>query len=143
MSASIATTVYENTTKSSTTANTHDKGTVNQHLHVHLTFTPYSITCLFYHHMNHIILFMNSAIKSLSIGAAAAIALCCSAVVVGVMIAAIILLTVVVILKKKQLQAMQISNSGHIQEESSSITTGQQTQAMFHCAQTDEVSSIV
>lgn len=91
-------------------------------------------------------LFTNPAITPLSIGAAAAIALCCSAVVVGVMIAAIILLTVVVILKKKQLQAMQISNSGHIQEEYTSITTantGQQTQAMFHCAQTDEVSSTV
>ena len=65
------------------------------------------------------------------------------------MIAIIILLTCGLILKKKQLQIFQKSNSGHnmIHEESTSTSTAnvgqQQSQATFHCALNDEVSSAV
>ena len=52
-------------------------------------------------------------------------------------------------LKKKQLQIIQKPNSGHniIHEESTSPSTAnvgqQQSQATFHCALNDEVSSTV
>ena len=89
------------------------------------------------------------AVKSLSSGEAAAIILSCSAVIVGIMITIIIILTCGLILKKKQLQIIQKPNSGHniIQEESTSMSTAnvgqQQSQATFHCALNDEVSSAV
>ena len=68
------------------------------------------------------------------------------------MTAIVILLTRGLILKKKQLQQLQIiqrSISGHntIQEESTSTSTAnvgqQQSQATFHCALNDEVSSAI
>jgi hypothetical protein len=85
----------------------------------------------------------------LSSGEVAAIVFCCLAVLVGIMITAIILLTYYGFkLKRKQLQVIQTSNSGHsaIQEESIAMSTAnveQQTQATFHCALNDEVSSAV
>ena len=85
----------------------------------------------------------------MSSGEAAAIVLSCSAIIVGIMLAIIIILTRGLILKKKQLQTIQTPNSGHniIHEESTSMSTAnvgqQQSQATFHYALNDEVSSAV
>ena len=82
------------------------------------------------------------AVKSLSNGEAVAIALCCSVIIVGIMLAIIILLTRQLILKNKQLQVIQTPNSGHITPEEST-DMAQQTNATFHHALNDEVSSAV
>ena len=109
--------------------------------------TMYMYTYILLHNMlalssHEYILFVILAVKSLSSGEAVAIALCYSAIIVGIMIATILLLTHQLILKNKQLQVIQTPNSGHTSQEEST-DMGQQTQATFHCALNDEVSSAV
>ena len=111
-------------------------------LHIHTTKVCQAI---FYYLMNtYNILFVHLAIKSLSTGEATAIVLCCSAFLVGIMITLIILLTVGFISKKKQLQAVQTPNRAHIIQDDHIATSNanlrQETQAMFHCTQNDEVN---
>ena len=135
------TAVYENNTKSSRTMYMHNNGTtINTHNKGISTSYINSIMIASTSHKHYSI--CHSAVKSLSSREAVAIVLCCSAIIVGIMITIIILLTHQLILKNKQLQVIQTPNSGHTtQVELTNM--GQQSQATFHCALEDEVSSAV